>query len=301
MRTLYFLELAARRAARNVVDFAFVNVVCIGAVATSFLLVGVFLLILVNLSAVMDRWGRDVQVYAYFAEGVSDETCFRTKEEIEALTDVARVRFVSREEALETFRQLLPDADELLEDLEGNPLPASLEIRLRADLQSPDAVAAFAASIDRPEFVELDYAGEWVSRFYAFLNLLKLSAVLMGTLLALACVVIVGNTIQLTVWARREEIAILRLVGATDRFVAAPFLLEGAFQGIVGSVASIGALWVAWRVLFRGLGDTLGLGAGDGLLSFFGASELALFVAVGSAMGLIGSWFSLRRFLDRPV
>ena len=301
MHTLHYLELAARRTARNLVDFAFVNAVCIGAVATSFLLVGVFLLILVNLSAVMDRWGRDVQVYAYFADGVSDETCFRTKEEIETLTEVVRVRFVSRDDALEIFRQLLPDADELLADLEGNPLPASLEIRLRADVRSPDDVAAFAASIDRPEFIELDYAGEWVSRFYAFLNLLKLSAVVMGTLLAFACVVIVGNTIQLTVWARREEIAILRLVGATDRFVAAPFLLEGALQGLIGSGASVAALWIAWRILFIGLRDTLGLTAGDRILSFFSAPELALFVGVGLLMGLLGSWFSLRRFLDRPA
>ena len=296
-----YLELATRRTARNLVDFAFVNVVCVGAVATSFLLVGVFLLILVNLSSVMDRWGRDVQVYAYFADGVSDETCFRTKEEIEALGEVVRVRFVSREEALEIFRQLLPDADSLLADLQENPLPASLEIRLRADIRSPDDVAAFATRIDRPEFIELDYAGEWVSRFYTFLNLLKLSAVVMGTLLAFACVVIVGNTIQLTVWARREEIAILRLVGATDRFVAAPFLLEGALQGLVGSVASVATLWVAWRVLFIGLRDTLGLTAGDRILSFFSAPELAVFVAAGLSMGLLGSWFSLRRVLDRPA
>jgi len=300
MRSLHYLELVARRAARNLVDFAFLNLVCVGAVTTSFLLVGIFLLILVNLSAVMDRWGRDVQVYAYFADGVSDETCFRTKEEIEALAEVARVRFISREEALETFRQLLPDADDLLADLQDNPLPPSLEIRLRADIRNPEHVAAFAASIDRPEFVELDYAGEWVSRFYAFLNLLKLSAVVMGTLLAFGCVVIVGNTIQLTVWARREEIAILRLVGATDRFVAAPFLLEGAFQGLIGSLVSIGALWAAWRLLFIGMRDTLGLTAGERLLSFFGAGEMAAFVGTGLLMGLLGSWFSLRRLLDRP-
>ena len=156
MRALHYTELAVRRALRNLVDFAFINVVCVGVVTTSFLLVGVFLLILTNLSSVMDRWGRDVQVYAYFTDGVSDETCFRTKEEIEARPEVARVRYVSREEALETFHRLIPDADTLLADLDENPLPPSLEIRLRSHIREPEQVAAFAEAIDRPEFVELE-------------------------------------------------------------------------------------------------------------------------------------------------
>jgi len=301
VKALHHTELALRRALRNLVDFAFINVVCVGVVTTSFLLVGVFLLILTNLSSVMDRWGRDVQVYAYFADGVSDETCFRTKEEIEARPEVAHVRYVSRDEALETFRRLIPDADDLLADLEGNPLPSSLEVRLRAHIREPDQVAAFAVLIDRPEFVEIDYAGEWVSRFYTFLNMLKLSAVVMGTLLALACIVIVGNTIQLVTWARRDEIAILRLVGGTDRFIEAPLLLEGAIQGLVGSAISVGLLWAAWSLMAAGLRDTLGMAEGPGVLTFLSAGELTAFLAAGLVLGLAGSWFSLRRILDRPV
>ena len=300
MRALHYTELAVRRALRNLVDFAFINVVCVGVVTTSFLLVGVFLLILTNLSSVMDRWGRDVQVYAYFADGVSDETCFRTKEEIEASPEVAHVSYVSREEALETFHRLIPDADDLLADLDDNPLPASLEIRLRAHIREPEQVAAFADGVDRPEFVEIDYAGEWVSRFYTFLNMLKLSAVVMGTLLALACIVIVGNTIQLVTWARRDEIAILRLVGGTDRFIEAPLLLEGAIQGLTGATISVGLLWAAWRLMAAGLRDTLGVADGPGVLTFLCAGELAAFLAAGLALGFAGSWFSLRRILDRP-
>ena len=301
MSVLHHAELAMRRALRNLVDFAFINVVCVGVVTTSFLLVGVFLLILTNLSSVMDRWGRDVQVYAYFADGVSDEVCFRTKEEIESRPEVAQVRYVSREEALEIFRRLIPDADALLADLEENPLPPSLEVQLRAHIRDPEQVAAFAEAIDRPEFVALDYAGEWVSRFYTFLNMLKLSAVVMGTLLALACIVIVGNTIQLVTWARRDEIAILRLVGGTDRFIEAPLLLEGAIQGGLGSAFSVALLWVAWRLMFAGLRGTLGLADGSRILTFLSPSELAAFVAAGLTLGLFGSWFSLRRILDRPA
>ncbi len=301
MKVIHHAEAAVRRALRNLVDFAFINAVCVGVVTTSFLLVGVFLLILTNLSSVMDRWGRDVQVYAYFTDGVSDETCFRTKEEIEAHPEVAQVIYVSREEALEIFHRLIPEADTLLTDLDENPLPPSLEIRLRSHIREPEQVAAFAEAIDRPEFVELDYAGEWVSRFYTFLNMLKLSAVVMGTLLALACIVIVGNTIQLVTWARRDEIAILRLVGGTDRFIEAPLLIEGAFQGVAGASISVGLLWASWRLMSAGLRDTLGLAQGPGVLTFLSAGELTAFVMAGLVLGLAGSWFSLRRILDRPA
>ena len=301
MSALHHAELSVRRAGRTVVDFAFLHVLCIGVVATSFLLLGVFVLIAVNLSSVMEKWGQDVQVYAYFDVGVGDETCFAAMEEIGARPEVATVRYVSRDEALETFHRLIPDADALLADLEENPLPASLEIRLHSSIRDPAQVAAFANEIDRPEFVELDYAGEWVSRFYTFLGLLKLSAVVMGTLLTIACIVIVGNTIQLIVWARRDEIAILRLVGATDRFIEVPFLLEGAIQGLAGSTLAAGLLWLAWRLLFVSLGDTLGLTAGSRLMTFLSPAEIGAYVSAGLLLGLLGSWFSLRRQLDRPT
>ncbi len=299
MRALHHVEIAVWRSLRNLVEFAFLNVVAVGVVATSILLLGMFVLILVNLSGVMERWGRDVQVYAYFADGVSEERCFEIKEEIEALPEVRRVRYISKEEALQTFRRLIPDADELLADLESNPLPPSLEIQLTSELRDPTKVGAFAREIDRPAFAELDYAAEWVGQFYTFLNLLKLSAVVMGTLLALACLVIVSTTIQLTIWARRDEIEIFRLVGATDRFIQAPFLIEGAVQGALGALTSVALLWVAYRLVFVALQDVLGITGGARVLTFLSTPTLALFVAGGLTLGLLGSWLSLRRLLDK--
>lgn len=299
MESLHHLEIAVRRSLRNVVDFAYLNMVAVGVVATSILLLGMFVLILLNLSGVMDRWGRDVQVYAYFAEGVGEERCFEIKEEIEALPEVRKVRYISKEEALETFRRLIPDADELLSDLEDNPLPPSLEIRLTSELRDPEKVAAFAREIDRPSFAELDYAAEWVGQFYTFLNLLKLSAVVMGTLLALACLVIVSTTIQLTIWARRDEIEIFRLVGATDRFIQAPFLIEGGLQGATGAAVSIALLWVAYRLVFVALQDVLGITGGARVLTFLPLPHVVAFIAGGLLLGLLGSWLSLRRLLDQ--
>ncbi len=299
MSALHHAEHAVRRCLRNQVEFAFPSLISTGVVLASFLLVGVFGLILLNLSSVMDRWGRDVQVYAYFADGVGEESCFRVKEEIEIHEEVAHIHYVSPEEALETFRRLIPEADVLLADLDRNPLPASLEIRLQSDIREPAQVAAFASRIDRPEFLEIDYAGEWVSRFYTFLNLLKLSAVAMGTLLGLACIVIVANTIQLTIWARREEIEVLRLVGASNRFIEAPFLLEGVMQGLLGSALSLGLLWALYHFVFVGMQESLGLIAGTRMLSFLPPPVVALFLLAGICLGLLGSWLSVTRILDR--
>jgi len=131
------------------------------------------------------------------------------------------------------------------------------------------------------------------------LNLLKLSAVAMGSLLGLACIVIVANTIQLTIWARREEIEVLRLVGASNRFIEAPFIIEGVMQGVLGSALSLGFLWIIYRFLFSGMHETLGLIAGTRMLSFLPPAVLLLFVLAGAGLGLLGSWLSVTRILDR--
>jgi cell division transport system permease protein len=118
-------------------------------------------------------------------------------------------------------------------------------------------------------------------------------------LLAFSCVVIVANTIQLTIWARRDEIEILRLVGATERFVEAPFLIEGVLQGIVGSAIGVALLGVLYQVLFVQLRETMGLALGARVLTFLPPAVWLTFLAAGLLLGLVGSWLGVRRMLDR--
>lgn len=294
---LRHLGSATRRGLRNLAEFRFLNAVTVSVVAISLLLASTFAMVLWNLSHVLDRWGKDVQITAYLAPGIDEESTFRVKGELEALPEVEEVVYVDQRQAAEDFARFLPEAADLLADLPQNPLPASLEVRLRPELQDPSRIAAIAEGIRRPEFSEVDYSQEWVERFYTFLNLLKLSAVALGTLLAAASVFVIHNTIKLTVYARRQEIQVMRLVGATDGFIRAPFLLEGMVQGALGAGLALGLLYALHSGVFAYLQRHLGLSISPRLVVFLPVPWLVGFLAGGLLLGLAGSYLSLRRFL----
>ncbi len=292
-----FLLSALSRAATNLLEFRFLNVITVGVIAVSLLLVSTFLLVLWNLSQVLDRWGQDVQVSAYLQEGVAEEAIFRLKGELEGMPEVEEVLFVSKADAARHLIEGLPEAEEVLEDLPANPLPASLEIRLRGDLQSPGAVKSFAKGISRPEFVEIDYSQEWVERFHAFMNLLRISAVVMGGLLLSGSMFVVNNTIKLTVYARREELEIMELVGATPAFIRAPFLVEGLVQGGLGSALALVGSFSLYRGMFSYLREALELPEGAQWMGYLPVSWVLLLALSGLVLGGAGAWLSTRRFL----
>lgn len=286
---------ALRRAFKGMGEHPFLAAATISTIATVLLLLGTFGLVISNLSGVMDRWGKDVQISCYLRDDVDDETVFRIRAELSERPEVTSVRYVSRDEALERFADSIDGLDRLLADLDDNPLPASLEIRLDGAFQNPGEVRRIAEQLRRPEFEDLDWSREWVERFHAFLGLLRLSALILGTLLLCAAVILVSTTIRLAIYARRDELEIVGLVGGTRLFVRLPFLLEGALQGLAGALLALGLLVALFRLAFVELQDVLGLLLGKGVLTFLPPSSLGLLVAAGLAVGLVGAWSSLIR------
>ncbi len=267
---------ALRRALQGMSEHRLLALATISTVATVLLLAGSFALVLTNLSGVLDRWGKDVQVSCYLDDGVPDERVFALKAELQARPEVVAVRYVSKDEALEGMDRLLADLDE-------NPLPASLEVRLAPTFQDPDAVATIAEGLRRPEFVDIDYSQEWVERFHSFLALLRLSSLVLGTLLLVAAMFLVSNTIRLAIYARRDELAIVSLVGGTRSFARLPFLIEGSLLALL------------YRFAFVELQDLLGLLLGQGVLRFLSPAGLGLILAAGIGVGLLGAWTSVVR------
>jgi len=276
-------------------EYRFLAGATISAVATVLLLIGAFVMALSNLSGVLDRWGKDVQISCYLVDGVEDTTVFALKVEIERMAEVQTVKYVSKLEALEQFGRSIDGMDRILADLDENPLPASLEVRLAPNFQEPRQVADIARRLERPAFVALDYSHEWVERYHTFLSLLRLSALVLGTLLLVSAVFLTGNTIRLAIYARRDELAIVRLVGGTQWFARLPFLLEGAIQGLAGAIVSIGLLHLLYRYAFVQLQEGLGMLLGPGELAFLPVPVLGALVGAGVCIGLLGAWTSVAR------
>jgi len=288
-----------RRAGRSLWENVYLNVVATGVIASALLLLGVFLTIEYNLSSIIDSWDRDVHVSAYFEPQITESARFAARDRIAAMPGVQEVRYVSEADAKAWLLQQVGGMEDVLDQVGPEALPASLEITLtEQQAEEPAAIAGFAKSLASPEFQDIDFGQQWVERFNAFLSLLKLLAAILGSLIALAAVFLVANTVDLIVFNRKAELEIERLVGATRSFIVSPFVLEGLLQGALGSCFAVGALVLVHRLLVTRLQTALDLGIA-GPLEFLPATYLLALIAGGALVGSIASGAAAFRFLAR--
>jgi cell division transport system permease protein len=271
-----------------------------GTIALCLLLAGSFVLLLVNMERVLERFGEEVRVSAYLADSLALEEQEALALRVQQLPGVESVAWVSEQAALERFRQSPFGRAALLEGLDENPLPASLEIVLAPEQRNSRGLEALQAALgELPGIEELGYGHEWVEGYARAVALLRGAALAIGGVLALATLLIVANTIRLSVHARRDEIEILALVGAGRAFVATPFLIEGLLEGAVAGVLALGGLAFAFQLATGGLGAGWVWLVGSTPPSFFGPGEAALLVALGAALGALGSGVAVLR-VERP-
>jgi cell division transport system permease protein len=287
---VYFLRTALRGLAASPVTSA-VAVVTIGV---SLVLVGAFALLLRNMEELLDRFGDDLHVTAYL-EAELDEAARRELVGVAGTVEgVERVRLVTEAEALERFREGVGRGAAFLEGLEENPLPASLEITLVPERRSADGMRVVVESLSGLSGIDdLSSGQDWVEGYLRAVALVRGMGIGLASILILATLLIVANTIRLTIFARRDELEILSLVGASRPFVNTPFLLEGILQGAIAGALALGVLFALFRLVLPGFEFGLELVLGGTSPRFFTASEAFWLVAGGGSLGLIGSGAAL--------
>ena len=287
-----------RRVLRNIRQSPVLCSAAIGTVAVALTVLTFFALIVINVQSLAAHWSEEIQVVAYLDDAPQPSRLNEWRKLIENMPEVARVSYVGREEAMRRFSARLgPDSD-LLEGFDADILPASLEISLQAEHRSRKAAEAVVARLKQnPDFSDFSYGQDWLERFESFLDMLRFGGVVLGAFLLFAALFIVGNTIKLTLYARRDELEIMSLVGATSLFIKTPFLLEGAFHGAMGALIALGGSFALFHgFLQQGLSSLL-LVSGGGQVVFLAWQQQLLLVATGIMLGLIGSVLSLRKFV----
>lgn len=270
----------------------------IGTIAVSFIIVGIFLIITGNLGALVSEWRDQFQVTIFLEDGITPEQLALVKKRIQSERAVKTITYTSKAEALQQFKRELQGKESLLEGLGENPIPASLQLRIHEGYQTPESLKQLTGSLGRLEGVEdVMYGQEWVDRLSAVIRLLRLLGLSVGLALGLASLLIVSNTIRLTVYSRSEEIEIMRLVGATRLHIRAPFLLEGMIQGILGAGLALLLLFAAYRATLWQLQVTPGQIFGMGVGSFLAPQWATLMLLAGAGVGAFGSLISVGRFL----
>ena len=279
------MRLATREALTGFRKSPLLSVLGIVTIAFSLFAFGLFGLVALNIRNALRGVEERVEIRAFVAEGTSAETIATAMGDIGSFPEVLRVTYVSPEDALVRAKQELK---EFADVFESDFLPGSMDIRLRPGFRDPATVKAVAERAGTYEFVDdVGYGQEWVENLYRLRTLATFAGLALGAAFALVAVIIIGATIRTAVLARSREIAIMRLVGATDGFVRMPFLIDGFVKGVLGGLLALGMTWFASETISRNLIQT----------EFFDTRVAALGVIAGALIGLLGSLFSVGRHL----
>lgn len=296
-RAFYFFHKAVESIRRN----PFINLITVGVVVISFLIFSTFVMLFINLNNLLSFWEEKVHIEVFLESGLGTEASEKAVAIVRSMPEVEEVAYISKNEALNRFRDSLADMGAVIEDLGENPLPPSLEIRLNEKSRDYDKIKSTAEKI-RTEIKGVEdivFGQEWIERFSASLAIFRLSGIIIGALLMLATIFIVSNTIKLTVYARKEELEIMRLMGATNSFIKLPFFIEGALQGLAGSSIAIAALYLIHKLAVGRFfpATEFALSSGKFQLLFLPPATIMFILSGGAALGVLGSFVSLGRFL----
>ena len=288
-RVLMLISIALANAFRGVRQASTTSLLAVLTIAVVLVLVGSASLLVENMVGILDEFSEDLQLTAYLDETLPEGESALLAERVAAAPGVERVELVTKTQALERFERIAGGA-ELLVGLEENPLPASLEIHLVPEARNAEAMEILRESLDGlPGIEDLAHGQEWIEGYARAVSLVRGGALGIGIVLGLAALLIVANTIRLAFYARRDELDILALVGASRTFVRVPFLLEGTLQGLLGGLVALVIVYGAFELLLPELRFGLELVVGRAELRFFTGSEAFGLVAGGAGLGLLGS------------
>jgi len=287
----YFIQEVFRSLRRN----NWMSFASIGTVAVSLFVLGVFLILVLNMNRMASMLESQVQISVYLQDEVTKNERIDLQSDIEKMQGIDTVKFVDKDAAKERLSERLGDQKYLLDALgDKNPLPDSFEVTVK----TPEMVETAAKAIERMEGVEsAKYGQDVVEHLFDITRLMRIFGLVLMLLLAGATIFIISNTIRLTVFARRKEIAIMKYVGATDWFIRWPFLMEGIVLGCIGGILSAIALRSFYAAMAAKIYNTLAFFPLMPQYPFMNYVT-AVIILSGMLIGAIGSAFSLKRFLE---
>lgn len=292
MRLAYFLGETIQNLRRNFL----MTIAAISTVAISLLLLGGVQILGMIVRNVTLNWEAKVEISVYLRDDATSNEIRALETQIAAYDEVDYVEFVSKEEAYNEFRERYRNQPEFYETLPRDALPASLRIKL-LDAKMTEEVAARIQGA--PGVDDIRFGGDIIKRLLQVNSLLRTITFAMSLVLMIAAAGLIANAIRLAVYARRDEIGIMKLVGATNWFIRIPFMLEGVFAALAGALISGFVVLGSNALLFSRIGDAIPF---MGPVLTFSAGEIAgvllLLSGVGIAVGLVGSGLALRRFLE---
>lgn len=283
---MYHLKLALS----GIKNAGVMAIACIVIMTSSLLILGVFLISTANLREVLRYAHTKVEIVAFVKDDVSPQGIDSMIVEVSRIPYVESVRYVSKETALQRLKDEFGERSRILEAIDINPLPASLEIILKPQYRLHERIAAVAQHLSQfPGVEDISYGRGLIEKLEKAVRALAIADICVGLLVAVAVVVTVSYTVRLTIFARAKLIRVFKLVGASDLFVMKPFLIEGLIHGLISTVLSLLILHLGYRVVNSRSSGVVFMPIGFVLFHIF----------FGLAVAVLGSWVSLRAHLKK--
>lgn len=264
------------------------NVISIVIMGLSLLILIVFILVTLNISNIIERAAAELRMYVYLEDGIAEEVSRDIQFRILGMQGVEEVVYVSKSEAILSFRAALGEGGDILDALEDNPLPDAYRVKLKRRFITSEFLERMAIGIGAWEGIEeVRYGKRWLERGEGLVRSFYYIDLALGIIIFLSVVFVISNTVRLTILHRKKAIELMKLVGATNTYIRIPFIIEGALQGVAATLLAMGLLAVVY---------TLGKRYLPGLV-FFGGEAIAGFVIFCACLGALGSFTAMRRFL----
>ncbi|MDI9480494.1 MAG: permease-like cell division protein FtsX [Syntrophomonadaceae bacterium] len=286
---VYFAREAAKSFSRNrLLSFATVSTVTI-----CILILGMAVLLTMNAGLFMNRLESDVQMIAFLDKSLNQRQINAARDKIKEIEGIKSVEFISRDKSLEQLQETYGREYDLKTTLGSNPLPHTFKI----EAHNPQEVAQIAQQVDKIAGVyKVNYGQGVVERLFQVTRWVRIISIAFIVVLAAGAVFLIATTTRLSVFARRKEIYLMKLIGATDWFIRWPFFIEGIFLGVAGSLLAVLLLGLGYQALLQNIGSMVMVTLiSDPVL--LGQIYLSL-LATGAILGVLGTYISLNRFLD---
>jgi cell division transport system permease protein len=281
---------ALREALQSFRRAPMLSALSVTTIAFALFVVSLFGLLAINLQRGLVQIEERVEIAAYLMRGTPVEVVTVAMGDVQQFPEVQSVEYITEDQALDRARRELVELQGVFDDLVANPLPASLEVRLKAGFRDSDHVRDVAERLRGFRFVDdVRYGRDWITKLDRIRDITAIGVLIIGGAFAAASVIIIGTTVRMAVLQRSREIAIMRVVGATDGFIRRPFLLEGMLKGAMGGIAALALAYGAYLALDRLLLES----------AFFTPLQLVAIVAFGAALGFTASAVSVTRHLQQ--
>jgi cell division transport system permease protein len=298
MRFFYVLRYFVTEAFSNIWSNRLNNFFSLAIIVFSLFTFGLFVLTAENLNGMIGRWTENVRVNCFLSKGTTRQSISRLESIVKLSPVVSHYEFITEEQALKRFQRYYPGMKQLTTELDSNPFPSSFEITVRKEFQNKSSVQDFVNLLRKDKMVEdVEYDQDWIDRIHFIIRFVRIVGLFFGGILMFTATFSIGNVIKLIVLSRRDEIEIMKLVGATNGFIKGPFLAEGILQGLIGGLAAVGFLYLLYSGILAKVNSLNAPFFSASLLQFLSANMIVAVISGGMILGFLGSFLSLIRLM----